>query len=78
MDLWSSKERIAARARAQKRPGGAFLGAGHGLFELLFLLHQEQHLMGCCSFFLHGFYGAKKRILEQVGFAPRNAPVGRF
>ena len=60
-----------------KRPGGAFLGRGARAVRIRSLLHQEQHLMGCCSFVLHGFYGAGRADLNRRS-CPRNAPVGRF
>ena len=66
--LWSRKEERIPRS--PNAPVGAFLGAGHGLFESALLLYQEQHLMGCCSFVLHGFFMEEERGLN------RNAPVG--
>ena len=60
----------ALRPAGQKRPGGAFLprgtqSAGHGLFESS-RSHQEQHLMGCCSFcFAWILWGGKRGGFEQ-------------
>ena len=76
MDFMDLKSRLAMNMRLQKRPGGAFLGAGHGLFELLFYCTKSSTLWGAALFVLHGFYGAEEGFEQAT--APRNAPVGRF
>ena len=78
MDFMEQGENSAlcARGRAvrlQKRPGGAFLGAGHGLFELLFTaLLLSSTLWGAAFLFCMDFMELVKEDSN------RNAPVGRF